>query len=445
MYGFDIGNNGTRLYITNGDGVANNNLYRTYQFNISEAWNISTAKLVTSFKHYKLTIDTEAVTKGIHFKPDGTQFSLVGRTSTKVVTYKLKTPWEIDSAYFEGSDRLYDENTLRYIPSNKTGYFTFANGGRTLFVLEAGNYYLRQWNLEYPYDLSSKTALADNVNERVFINNWNAKYFYGLTKKSIEISSDGSKLYLVGYGSFFGGVYEFKLSDNENVKFKSNIEAQDINASVIESAYLYSGNADIKGNIEFNGDIVNSDNDEYQTTLRFETQTENRTISFPNKSGVLGIVPFGENRVIYNSIYRLQSSPKFTFEPTYGSLGISGSNTTTDEHPTLNLSQTWDNASGVFTAVKLNIVDTNSDASSKLLDLQVDGTTIFDVYKSGGITLNAGYLIANLPASPVVGQIVKVTDGDVGIGFGAAPINSGSGATPYLCWGNGTAWSIIGA
>jgi len=53
--------------------------------------------------------------------------------------------------------------------------------------------------------------------------------------------------------------------------------------------------------------------------------------------------------------------------------------------------------------------------------------------------------IAGLPASPVVGMVTRVTDGDSGLTFGNTVVNSGAGATPYLVWYNGTNWTVIGA
>jgi hypothetical protein len=53
--------------------------------------------------------------------------------------------------------------------------------------------------------------------------------------------------------------------------------------------------------------------------------------------------------------------------------------------------------------------------------------------------------VATLPASPTVGMISRVTDGDSGLTFGNTVVNSGSGATDYLVWYNGTNWTVIGA
>lgn len=51
------------------------------------------------------------------------------------------------------------------------------------------------------------------------------------------------------------------------------------------------------------------------------------------------------------------------------------------------LTDTWDDASTEFTSIKMNVTDTNSDAASKLMDLQVGGTSKFTIDKSGTITV----------------------------------------------------------
>lgn len=54
------------------------------------------------------------------------------------------------------------------------------------------------------------------------------------------------------------------------------------------------------------------------------------------------------------------------------------------------LTDTWDDASTEFTSIKMNVTDTASDAASKLMDLQVGGTSKFTVDKSGNITVGGG-------------------------------------------------------
>ena len=54
------------------------------------------------------------------------------------------------------------------------------------------------------------------------------------------------------------------------------------------------------------------------------------------------------------------------------------------------------------------------------------------------------FLVADLPAAGVIGRFAHVTDGDAALAWGATVVNTGSGATPYLVWDNGTAWTVVG-
>lgn len=57
--------------------------------------------------------------------------------------------------------------------------------------------------------------------------------------------------------------------------------------------------------------------------------------------------------------------------------------TITDPAFNLESTVTWNDAADTFTAWKLNITNTNSAAASKLVDLQLGGTTYFDIRKDG--------------------------------------------------------------
>ena len=46
--------------------------------------------------------------------------------------------------------------------------------------------------------------------------------------------------------------------------------------------------------------------------------------------------------------------------------------------------------------------------------------------------------------TPATGDVVYVTDADSGLAWGATAVNSGSGATSYLVWYNGTNWTVVG-
>lgn len=77
-----------------------------------------------------------------------------------------------------------------------------------------------------------------------------------------------------------------------------------------------------------------------------------------------------------------------------------------------NLLDTWDNAGTVFSGIKLNVTNTASAAGSKLIDLQIGGSTFFNVDKSGQVQLLAG-----TAAAPT---LIPTGDTNTGMWFPAA-------------------------
>lgn len=83
--GFCFGNNGTRLYVV---GAVSNTVR---QFNLSTAWDISTA---TFSKSFALALNMAS----IFFSTDGTLMFILGTVTDLVYSYSLSTAWEVDSA-----------------------------------------------------------------------------------------------------------------------------------------------------------------------------------------------------------------------------------------------------------------------------------------------------------------------------------------------------------
>lgn len=75
-----------------------------------------------------------------------------------------------------------------------------------------------------------------------------------------------------------------------------------------------------------------------------------------------------------------------SWDDTNRSLTLTGATVTTSQ-PVLNLSQTWNAGAVTFTGLKFNATDTASAAASLLLDLQVGGTSVFNITKGGTLVL----------------------------------------------------------
>jgi hypothetical protein len=103
------------------------------------------------------------------------------------------------------------------------------------------------------------------------------------------------------------------------------------------------------------GDIDLDDGGTFSTTLQTVTPTANRTVSIPDATGTIGLVNGPTGSIQFNEAGAL--------------------NGTSDFSTTLN----WNNAATTFTGLKLNVTNTASAAGSKLLDLQVGGTSAVQV------------------------------------------------------------------
>jgi len=75
-----------------------------------------------------------------------------------------------------------------------------------------------------------------------------------------------------------------------------------------------------------------------------------------------------------------------------------------------NMADTWNDGATTFTAIKMNVTDTASDASSLLMDLQVGGDSEFSVSKTGVIEFASLGFASR-------GQIKRVSASAVGVGL----------------------------
>ena len=107
------------------------------------------------------------------------------------------------------------------------------------------------------------------------------------------------------------------------------------------------------------GDINLDDGGTFSTTVQSVTPTANRTISFPDATGTVALVSGADGTIQYNDAGTLKGNSNFTVD------------------------LDWNDASTVFTGLKLNVTNTASAADSKLLDLQAGGTSQCKLTASG--------------------------------------------------------------
>ena len=115
------------------------------------------------------------------------------------------------------------------------------------------------------------------------------------------------------------------------------------------------------------GDINLDSGGSFSTTIQSVTPTANRTISFPDQTGTVGIVSGATGNIQYNNAGALAGSAK------------------------LNTELDWTSATGTYTGLKVNVDDGAGGApagTGNLLDLQNNGTSKFSIGNNAAIIVN---------------------------------------------------------
>jgi hypothetical protein len=258
--------------------------------------------------------------------------------------------------------------------------------------------------------------------------------------------------------------------------FTGNLDLIDTTAAAgldgqvqFNSSGLLDGSADFTWDdtgkvLEVGGDINLDDGGSFQTTLQLVTPTAARTITFPDATGTVGLVAGSTGQLVYNnagaysglsgvttdgtditltgrfisSLNGAESAPPGTFTGTW----FTGGTATTTKpqvliEPTGTTSTAW-STSG--TGLGVNAA---SGFGGRLLDLQLNGTSNFNVDSTGRTSFPLG--TAALPAlypgtdtntgiySPGADQVAVATngtgrlfiqsDGKIGIGTGSPSWN----------------------
>ena len=148
------------------------------------------------------------------------------------------------------------------------------------------------------------------------------------------------------------------------------------------------------------GDINLDDGGSFSTTVQSVTPTANRTISFPDATGTVALVNGADGTVQYNDAGTLKGNSDFTVDPD------------------------WNDTLVTFTGLKLNVTDTASASDSKLLDLQVGGTTKAKITSTGQLFL-ASTSSGSLTINDTVGVELKYSNSGLFANFDKSEIRGG--------------------
>jgi len=126
------------------------------------------------------------------------------------------------------------------------------------------------------------------------------------------------------------------------------------------------------GSLNVNGDLTLDSGGAFTTTVQAVTPTANRTISFPDQTGTVGLVSGATGNIQYNNA---------------GQLAGTGD---------LNVELDWPVTTTAYSGFKVNATDNggNSNASTKLTDFQINGTSVASVAKDGAFVTHKNFVYA---------------------------------------------------
>jgi hypothetical protein len=164
------------------------------------------------------------------------------------------------------------------------------------------------------------------------------------------------------------------------------------------------------GSLNVNGDITLDSGGAFTTTVQAVTPTANRTISFPDQTGTVGLVSGATGNIQYNNAGQLAGTGDF------------------------NVDLNWTDAGVTYTGLKVNVTDTASAADSNLIDIQSNGTSQVVVDDDGNVGIGT--------SSPGQQLTVATSTGNCYIEAKRASQSAGQVALQLTGGTSGTDWIL---
>lgn len=175
---------GTKMYIcgTSGDDIN--------EYDLSTAWDVDTA----TFTQNQSISGQETAPESMYFKSDGTALYVAGNSGNDINQYSLSTAWDVSTLSFV---RNFSVNTQE----TSVRGVEFTPDGETMYICGTASQDVHEYNLTTAWDISTATlgqSLDVSTNTPV--------------PHDLRFKDDGTKMFLVTYGSTFDGVTEYDLS-----------------------------------------------------------------------------------------------------------------------------------------------------------------------------------------------------------------------------------------
>ena len=186
-YGMAFSSDGTKMYIA---GIQND---RVYQYTLGTAWDLST----TSYDSVSFSVSSQTgYPYTSAFSGDGTKMYIINGSADTILQYTLSTGWDLSTA-------SYDSVTFDPSSQDTQPYgLAFSSDGTRMVVVGATNDSVYQYTLSTAWNVG--TASYDSVSFSVASQDGNP---FG-----IAFSSDGTKMFMVGYNS--DSVYQYDTNDS---------------------------------------------------------------------------------------------------------------------------------------------------------------------------------------------------------------------------------------
>ena len=189
---------GTSFYVQ-GQSVADRYVY---QYNMTTAWNISTASYAS--KSFSTSEDNEPL--GVFFKPDGTKAFVTGEQNDKVYQYGLSTAWDASTGSYDSVSFDFSA-TANYVHG-----LAFSSDGTKLFLAGYNaEYKIFSYALSTAWDLTTASYVTSfSINSQEIDN------------KDVQFSTDGTKMYIVGANN--DTIYQYSTATGATITWPSSIE-----------------------------------------------------------------------------------------------------------------------------------------------------------------------------------------------------------------------------
>ena len=185
---------GTKMYV-----LGQNSRY-VNEYDLSTAWDISTASYVQNFG----VIAQDSVPAGLFFKPDGTKMYVVGVSGRDVNEYDLSTAWDISTASYVQNFGLIAQDTAPY------GFF-FKPDGTKMYVVGFTGRDVNEYDLSTAWDISTAS----------YVQNFSVEA-QETSPRGIFFKPDGAKMYVIGNAG--DDVNEYDLSTAWDISTASYVQ-----------------------------------------------------------------------------------------------------------------------------------------------------------------------------------------------------------------------------